>query len=72
MADDNTLIIVATQTEGDRVLSRLTLEYPGMDNTNANVINLAFSWALLDKATELAKLKAAAVTMEPLGQAKKT
>lgn len=72
MANDNTLIIVATQTEGDRVLSRLTLEYPNVDNTNCNLINLAYTRAILDKADDLAALKAAAITMDPPGQAQKT
>ena len=71
MANDNTLTVVATQTEGGKVLSRLTLEYPDMDNTNANLINLGLTQAMLDKVAEFADAKAAGLTIVPPGQAKK-
>lgn len=71
MAADNLLVIVATQTEGDKVLSRLTLEYPNLENADANAINLQLTQALIDRVTEFADAKAAGIKVVLPGQAKK-
>jgi hypothetical protein len=55
----NELKIVMEQTEDGVLLSRLTLEYPGLENADANNINITLVGGMLAAVRGLADAKAA-------------
>ena len=61
MAGSNSLKLAITQSDGDDVLSVLTLEYPSITNAEANAIQLRYLAALTGAAGELAGEKAEAI-----------
>lgn len=59
MAANNIVKVTMEQTEGDITLSRLTLEYPALENADANNINLTLVQGLLTAVRGMADAKKA-------------
>lgn len=65
----NDLKFIVEQTGDDgAVMSRLTLEYPGLANADANAIQIAYIRGMLETAGTLAAEKAAFLAGQAAGQ----